>query len=163
MVATISDALIAADPDHADVYTANAGAYTAQLQELDTWIETEVAKIPEQNRKLVTSHDTFGYFADRYGFEVIGTALNSVTTEVGDPAAGEIADLVSEIEAAGVPAIFAENVHNTDLMESIASEAGVTLAPSLFTDALGDEDSGGATYLEMMRTNVGIIVTALSA
>lgn len=162
-VAVIRDALVTADPDNAATYQANADAYIAQLTELDAWVQTEVAKIPEGGRKLVTSHDTFGYFAERYGFTVIGTALGSLSTESGDPAAADIAALVTEIEAAGVPAIFAENVSNPDLMESIAAEAGVTLAPELYTDALGPTDSDGSTYIGMMRHNVTIIVNALTA
>ena len=122
----------------------------------------QVATLPEERRKLVTSHDTFGYFADAYGFEVLGTGFGSISTEAGDPSARDIAALVGEIEAAGVPAIFAENVANPDLMASIAAEAGVTLAPTLYTDALGPAGSPGETYEGMMRSNVTTIVDALS-
>lgn len=161
MVENIRDALTAADPASADLYEANAAAYMAELETLDAWVREQVATLPEDRRKLVTSHDTFGYFADAYGFEVVGTALGSLSTEAGDPAAREIATLISEIEAAGVPAIFAENVANPDLMESIAAEAGIALAPPLYTDALGPEGSPGATYDGMMRSNVTTIVEAL--
>ena len=161
MVGNIRDALITADPANAELYEANAAAYIAELEALDAAIREQVATLPEDRRKLVTSHDTFGYFADAYGFEVLGTALGSLSTEAGDPSAQEIATLIGQIEEAGVPAIFAENVANPDLMESIAAEAGVALAPPLFTDALGPEGSPGDTYVGMMQSNVTTIVDAL--
>lgn len=161
MVEAVRAALVAADPANTATYDANAKAYTTQLTELNAFVEQEVAKLPAERRKLVTSHDTFGYFAARYGFEIVGTALGAVSTEVADPAAGELAELVGDIQAAGVPAIFAENVSNQDLMETIAREAGVVLAPTLYTDALGEPGSEGATYVEMIRYNVMTIVNAL--
>jgi zinc/manganese transport system substrate-binding protein len=163
MVGNIHDGLVAADPAHAAAYDANAAAYTAELQALDGWVREQVATLPPERRKLVTNHDTFAYFAKAYGFEILGTALGSVSTEVGDPSAQKIVALVDEIDAAGVCAIFAENVANPDLMESIAAEAGVELAPSLYTDALGPPDSPGGTYDGMMRSNVTTIVTALNS
>ncbi|MFQ3662692.1 MAG: zinc ABC transporter substrate-binding protein [Chloroflexaceae bacterium] len=162
IVESIRDALVAADPANATTYEANAASYLAELNELDAYIAQEVAQLPEERRKLVTNHDTLGYFAYRYGFTIVGTALG-VTTEQADPSAGEIARLVEDIRASGVPAIFVENVSNPALMETIAREAGVTLAPSLFTDALGKPGSAGETYLSMMRYNVRTIVAALAA
>jgi zinc/manganese transport system substrate-binding protein len=161
MVGNIRDALVAADPDSAELYQANAAAYIAELEVLDASIREQVAALPEERRKLVTSHDTFGYFADAYGFEVIGTALGSLSTEAGDPSARDIATLITQIKEAGVPAIFAENVANPDLMESIAAEAGVVLAPPLYTDALGPPGSPGETFIGMMQSNVTTIVDAL--
>lgn len=162
IVETIRDALGAADPQHAQSYNANAEAYLQQLQELDQWIQQEVAKIPSERRKLVTNHDTFGYFAARYGFELVGSALASASTETADPAAAALVALVERIKAEHVPAIFAENVSNPELLQRIAKEAGVTLAPPLYTDALGESGSDGDTYVKMMRYNVTTIVTALS-
>jgi zinc/manganese transport system substrate-binding protein len=163
MVENIRDALVAADPAHAARYEENAAAYIEELRALDEWIREQVAMIPDERRKLVTSHDTFGYFAAAYGFAVIGTALGSLSTEAGDPSAQQIVLLIEQIRAAGVPAIFAENVANPDLMEAIAAEAGVTLAPPLYTDALGPAESPGATYAGMVRANVATIVDALAA
>lgn len=163
MVANVRDGLVAADPANAATYRANAAAYLAELNALDAEVFARVEALPEDRRKLVTTHDTFGYFADRYGFEVLGTALGSVTTEAADPSAGEIAALVEEIRASGVPAIFAENIANPDLMRRIADEAGVELAPTLYTDALGEPGSTGETYLAMVRHNVTTIVTALGS
>ena len=162
MTGTIRDALVAADPANASLYEANAAAAIASLEALDASIREQVATLPEARRTLVTSHDTFGYFADAYGFTVLGTALGSLSTEAGDPSARAIATLIDEIKAAGVPAIFAENVANPDLMASIAAEAGVALAPPLYSDALGPAGSAGETYEEVMRSNVGTIVTALA-
>jgi ABC-type Zn uptake system ZnuABC Zn-binding protein ZnuA len=160
-VEVIRDALAEADPTNAQSYQANAEAYLAELKELDGWITAEVKKLPENRRKLVTSHDTFGYFARRYGFEVVGSGLGA-TTETSDPSAAEMANLIEEIKSVGVPAIFAENVSNPKLMERIAAEAGVTLGPELYTDALGEPGSDGDTYLKMMRYNVAALVRALS-
>jgi zinc/manganese transport system substrate-binding protein len=162
MVGNIRDALVAADPTRAELYEANAAAYVAELEALDASIREQVGTLPAERRKLITSHDTFGYFAAAYGFDVLGTALGSLSTEAGDPSARDIATLVTEIEEAGVPAIFAENVANPDLMESIATEAGVELAPPLYTDALGPPGSPGETYLGMMESNVTTIVDALN-
>lgn len=162
MTKVVREALIQADPTQAALYQANAEAYLSQLQDLDTWIFAEVKKLPDDQRQLVTAHDTFGYFAERYGFEIVGTALGAVSTEGADPSAAEVAALVEDIRSAGVPAIFAENVHNASLMQQIAAEAGVTLAPALYTDALGELGSEGDTYIQMMRYNVTVIVAALS-
>lgn len=158
---TIRDALIAADPDDAALYEANAAALIADLEALDAWVREQVSALPEERRKLVTSHDTFGYFADAYGFTVVGTALGSLSTEAGDPSAREIAMLIGEIEAAGVPAIFAENVSNPDLMAAISEEAGVALAPPLFSDALDAPGTPAGDYAGMVESNVTTIVTAL--
>jgi ABC-type Zn uptake system ZnuABC Zn-binding protein ZnuA len=161
MVSAIENALIAADEEGAAIYQANATAYQAQLNDLDAFVLEQVGQLTEDQRKLVTSHDTFAYFAQRYGFEIVGTALGSVTTESADPSANEIAALVDEIVASGVPAIFPENTSDPGLLEQLASEAGVTVGPELFTDALGDPDGEASTYLDMVRYDVAAIVTAL--
>jgi zinc/manganese transport system substrate-binding protein len=161
LVANIRDGLAAADPANTATYGENAERYLAELTELDAFVKQQVEQIPAENRKLVTSHDTFGYFAQRYGFEIVGTALGSVSTETADPPASEIAELVTDIKAAGVPAIFAENIANPGVMTTIAREAGVMLAPPLFTDALGEPGSAGATYIDMIRSNATTIAEAL--
>jgi len=162
MVETIRDALSAADPDNAAAYAANADAYLAELAELDAWVVEQIESIPPERRKLVTAHDTFGYFAQRYGLEIVGTALGSLSTEAGDPSAGELAALIETIEAEGVPALFAENVSNPALIERIAQETGATIGEPLYTDALGAAGTAGATYIDLVRYNVTAIVTALS-
>lgn len=160
-VGVIGEALMEAAPDHADVFRQNTDAYVAELEELDGWIHEQVETIPPENRRIVTSHDTFGYYAAAYGFEIIGTAFGSISTEGGDPSARDIAMLVEQIADSGVPAIFAENVVNPDLMQAIADEAGVELAPALYSDALGEDGSGAETYIDMMRTNTTTIAEAL--
>ena len=160
MVEEIRDALSEADPKNAEAYEKNAEKYVSELEALDADVRRRVESIPEENRVLFTSHDTFGYFAARYGFEV-DTALASVSTETGDPAAGETADLVEEVEASGVPAIFGENISDPGVMEGIAAEAGVELAPALYTDALGVPGSEGDTYVRMVRYNVSTMSEAL--
>ena len=160
-IAVIRDALTTADPANADVYSANAEAYVAQLQELDASIRAMVDTVPAENRVLVTSHDALAYFASAYDFTITGTAFGSASTEAGDPSAGEIAKLIDQIKSSGVPAIFVENVAGGDLMAQIANDAGVTLAPTLYTDALGPADSPGETYIGMMIYNATTIVSAL--
>jgi ABC-type Zn uptake system ZnuABC Zn-binding protein ZnuA len=160
MTRNIRDALVKADPANASSYQATAEAYLAQLQELDSWIFNEVKSLPEARRKLVTTHDTFGYFADRYGFEIIGTVLPT-STEGASPSAQEVAAMVETVRAAGVPAVFAENVSSNTLLRQIADEAGITVVASLYTDALGPTGSDGDTYLKMMRYNVTAIVSEL--
>ncbi|CAN5627338.1 metal ABC transporter substrate-binding protein [soil metagenome] len=162
MVQNIADALAEADPQNADQYQQQAAAYQADLDELDAWIFEAVSAVPEDHRKMVTSHDTFGYYADRYGFEILGTPLG-ISTETSDPAAGEIAALIEAIQDSGVPAIFTENVSSSAVIDQIANDASVIVAPPLFTDALGEPESEGATYVEMMRYNTETIVEALVA
>ena len=161
MVQNIAAALIEADPANAPTYQANSAAYIAQLEELDSWIFEQVETIPAGQRKLVTVHDTFAYFAARYQFELIGTVLNASTTEAGDPSAGEMVALIEAIRSANVPAIFTENITNPQLAQQIATEASVQLAPPLYSDSLGETGSEGSTYLGMMRYNVSTIVQAL--
>jgi len=161
MVENIRNALVAADPANADFYTANAAAYIEKLEQFDAEIRALVAEVPEERRKLVTTHEVFGYFARDYGFELLGSALGAVTTEAADPGAGQMAALIEKIQAAGVPAIFVENVGNPALMARIAEEAGVKLAPPLYTHGLGPAGSGAEDYISMIRTNVNIIVEAL--
>ena len=161
MVENIRAALTAADPANAALYAANAAAYSDELQQLDADIRTQIDAIPVGQRKLVTTHELFGSFARDYGFELLGSALGSVTTEAADPGAGQMAALIEEIRTSGVPAIFVETVGNPALMEQIAQEAGVTLAPPLYTHGLGPAGSGAEDYLGMIRTNVQTIVEAL--
>lgn len=160
MVQAVSAALTKADPSHADDYQKNAEAYVSELQELNTWILREIKTIPESRRKLVTTHDTFGYFAERYGFQV-SSVMGTVSSEVADPSAAQIAAIIETIRREQVPAIFAENILNPQLTEQVAREAGVRVVPTLFTDALGEEGSDGESYLQMMRSNVTKIVESL--
>ena len=146
------------DPDRGDTYSANASAYNARLDELHAWSEQQTATVPEDRRLLVTSHDSFGYFANLYGFEVVGVVLSG-TTDV-EPSAGDLADLVEEVKEYGVPAVFGETTVSERLAIAVAEESGAELV-RLYSGSLGLEGSGAETYIEMIRTNVGRIVEAL--
>lgn len=161
MVEKVRDGLKATDPPNAAFYDENAAAYLKELRALDAWVAKEVQAVPQSDRKLVTSHDTFAYFARAYGFRVVGTAIPSVSTEAADPSTAAFAKLVDAIRTERVKSIFAEASHNPKLVERLAKEANVKLAPPLFTDALGGPGSGGDTYEAMMRHNVRTVVAAL--
>ena len=146
------------DPDGRAIYSSNASAYNAQLDELHAWTQEQVAAVPEEHRFLVTSHDSFGYFANLYDFEVVGVIL-STTTEV-EPSPADLAELSHEVEEYGVSAIFGETTVSERLANSIATESGAELV-RLYSGSLGIEGSGAETYLDMIRTNVQRIVDAL--
>lgn len=160
MVQSITTALEQADPTHSDQYRDRQESYNDKLQELDLWISKETATIADDRRKLVTTHDTFGYLADRYGFEVL-SVLGSVSSDSSDPSAGQVAEIIDRIRVLKIPAIFAENIINPKLTLKIAEESGVNIVPTLYTDALGPVDSPGHDYLGLMRFNVKSIVEAL--
>lgn len=160
MVEAITSALEEKSPESSAGFRLRQKAYVAQLDELDRWISQEALSIPDSRRKLVTTHDTFGYLADAYDFEVI-SVLGSVSSESSDPSAGEMAKVIARIRNLKIPAIFAENILNPKLTRRIAAEAGVKLVPTLYTDALGQADSPGSDYLQMMRFNVRTIAEAL--
>jgi ABC-type Zn uptake system ZnuABC Zn-binding protein ZnuA len=160
MVKTISAALREVFPAGAATITANTDRYIAELTALDAELLRMAETIPSEQRVLVTSHDTFGYFAERYGFTVVGTVFGTSTADA-DPSAQAIAALVDQIKASGTRAIFIENMSNPTLTERIANEADVIVAPPLYTDALGLPSSAGDTYIKMMRSNMTTIVTAL--
>ena len=152
----ICNALIAIDPANKDRYNANAISYIQKLGSLDAWVQAQVALIPVDKRKLVTNHDALGYFARRYGFQIIGAVIPSATTEASDPSAKQTADLLKIIKANGVHAIFSENMANPKLAQTLSQEAGVQIGPELYTDALGPVGSEGETYLKMIKYNVSI-------
>ena len=158
VVNDIAARLSVIDPDGRDEFTSNAAAYNAELEELHHWTQEQVASVPDDHRYLVTSHDSFGYFANLYDFEVIGVIL-STTTEV-EPSAADLAELTHEVEEYGVPAIFGETTVSERLAISIASESGAELV-RLYSGSLGTEGSGAETYIGMVRTNVERIVGAL--
>ncbi|MBT5581142.1 MAG: zinc ABC transporter substrate-binding protein [Acidimicrobiaceae bacterium] len=140
---------------------ANAASYIAELESLDAEVETLLAKIPSDQRVLVTNHEVFGYFADRYGFEVAGTIIPSGSTTDGADAKA-LAELAELIEHQGVPAIFAETSSSAELASTLAEEVGGIDVIELFSESLGSDDSGGATYVDMVRTNANRIADALA-
>ena len=159
-VANIRDGFIAADPDGKDIYTANASAYTDKLRTLDGWIRTQVDTLPIEQRVLVTNHDSLGYFADRYGFRIIGTLLPGTTSEA-EPSAQQLARLVDEMRLSGVKAIFVDVGSNQQLADQIARETGARVVASLYIHSISLPDGDAPSYLAMMRRNVEQIVAAL--
>ncbi len=159
-VENIRDALVQYDIRNAAAYRANAQPYLAQLRDLDTYVAQQAASLPPARRKLVTNHETFGYFAERYGFEVVGTVIPSVSAEA-QPSAQDVARLVDAIKAQGVPAVFAETTVNPRLAEQIARDARVKVVTTLYTDALSDAGKPADTYLKMMRFDIDEMVKAL--
>jgi ABC-type Zn uptake system ZnuABC Zn-binding protein ZnuA len=159
-VENIRDGLIAADPDGKDIYTKNAAAYVAQLNDLNGWIEQQVSVIPVDRRLIVTNHESFGYFADRYDFKIIGTIIPSVSTGAS-PSAQQLARLVDRIRKTGAIAIFLETGSNPTLAEQVGSETGVKVVSELYTHSITDASGNAPTYIDMMKYNVTQIVEAL--
>jgi ABC-type Zn uptake system ZnuABC Zn-binding protein ZnuA len=159
-VENIRDGLSAADPAGAAAYKANADAYIAKLKELDRWITDRVAEIPEADRKLVTNHESFGYFADRYGFQIIGAVMPSVSTG-SSPSAQQLAALTDHMKATGAKAIFLETGTNPQLAEQVAREADVTAVTELYSHSITDAGGAAPTYLDMMKFNTDALVAAL--
>jgi ABC-type Zn uptake system ZnuABC Zn-binding protein ZnuA len=159
-VENIRDGLSAADPAGTATYQANAAAYIAQLKELDRWIADRVAEVPEANRLLVTNHESFGYFADRYGFQIIGTVVPSVSSG-SSPSAQQLAELIDHIKATGAKAIFLETGANPQLAEQVAQETGSKVVTNLYSHSITEPSGPAPTYIEMMKSNTAAIVTAL--
>ena len=151
-VKVIRDALVEANPAGAATYRANAAAYLRRLRALDAGIRRCLARVPESERKLVSDHDAFGYFARRYGIQVVGAVIPSQTTQA-QASAGDIAALVRLIRRERVRAVFPETSLSPKLAQQIARETGARADYTLYGDTLGPSDSAGATYLSMERAN----------
>jgi len=157
-VANIRDALVAADPADAELFRANADGYSAQLDALDSDVRAAVAQIPPDRRKVISTHNAFGYFAASYGIEFI--APEGVSTE-SEPSARDIARIIAQIKSARIPAVFLENISDPRLMRQIAAETGAKVGGTLFSDALTDEKGPCPTYIEMVRHNIKALTSAL--
>jgi ABC-type Zn uptake system ZnuABC Zn-binding protein ZnuA len=160
MTANIAAALAEADPENAATYQANADAYEAKLDATKAEVQAIIDEIPEENRKLVTNHDAFGYFARAFGLQIVGAVIPSSSTEA-EPSAQETAELLDTIEREGVKAIFAESSVNPALAETLARDAGITIVDDLYGDSLGDPGSGAETVDGMLLTNARKIAAAL--
>jgi len=160
-VAEIERALAALDPSRKRELQRDAAAYEKQLRALDAGIAACVETVPAADRKLVTDHDAFDYFANRYGIEVVGAVIPSQTTQA-QPSAKELSELADTVEAEGVKAIFPESSLSSKAAEAIADQTGVTAAYTLYGDTLGPEDSDGATYLGMEEANADAVVRGLT-
>ncbi len=161
-VDNIRAGLTAADPAGAAAYAANAEAYQQRLADLDGEIRLLVGTIPADRRLLVTDHDNLGYFADRYGFRVVGTVIPGFSTGAS-PSARQLAALVDQIRATGAPAIFLATGANPRLAEQVAGETGAQVVMDLHTHSVTTPDGPAPTYLDMIRANARAIVAALGA
>jgi manganese/iron transport system substrate-binding protein len=156
----LRDALAKIDPERKNEYFRRAEAYQFQLIALDGWIRREVGAIPAERRVLVTHHDAFGYFCSRYHFEA-HSPQGWTTGELTDVSLEQRQAVVAKIRELGVKAIFVETSLNREMLQQIASDAGVTIGGSLYSDAMGPPDSAGESYIGMMRENVVTIINAL--
>ena len=159
-VENIRDAFIAADPEGEAEYTANAAAYAAELDELDAWIEGEVATLPQEDRLLVMNHVSHGYFADRYGFRIVGAVIPSVATGES-PTAKQLSELTKTVRTEGVRAIFVDLGENPQLADQIAAETGIVVVDDLRPHSLSAPDGEASTYIDMMKHDTQQIVNAL--
>ena len=157
-VRNIAAGLTKADADGAATYQANADAYIKELQTLDTWAKAQFATIPAPKRKVITSHDAFGYFAAQYGITFL--APQGINTEA-EPSAKQVAQLIKQIQREKIRAVFVENMSNPKLIAQLSKDAGATVGAALYADALSAADKPGSTYLQMMRHNVTQLVVGM--
>jgi zinc/manganese transport system substrate-binding protein len=157
-VANIRDALIAADPAGRAAYEANAAAYLAKLDALEREVREVIAKIPANRRKVITSHDAFGYFEGAYGIDFI--APQGVSTEA-EASAKDVAAIISQIKKQEISAVFLENVTDPRLVEQIARETGAKIGGTLYSDALTGDNGDATTYIDLIRHNLKQLAAAL--
>jgi zinc/manganese transport system substrate-binding protein len=159
-IANIRDALVAADPAGKATYEANATAYTAKLDALDTDVKAQIAKIPADRRRVITTHDAFGYFKVAYGMDFI--APQGVSTE-SEASAKDVAKIIGQIKKQKIPAVFLENISDPRLLERIAKESGAKIGGTVYSDALTDEKGPAGTYIDMMKHNIKAFSAALTS
>jgi len=159
-VANIRDGLIAVDPQGKETYEANAAKYLNEIGVVEDAVKAAFAKLPPARRKIITSHDAFGYFGAAYGLEVI--APEGVSTEA-EASAKDVAKIIRQIKAEHIPAVFMENIADHRLLDQIARETGAKIGGTLYTDALSPPDGRAPTYLDMFRNNIGVLASALSS
>lgn len=160
MVELIEETLVEIDPDNAETYASNAEALTSELEQLDTWIPEQIATIPENQRRLITTHDAMSYYARAYGLTVEGTLLGVSTDEA--PTAAEVKSLSEGIQKIGVPTVFAELTANDKVLETVANEAGVEISEDvLIADGIGEQGTPVGSYQGMLVYNTCTIVTGL--
>ena len=158
-VANIRGALGAADPANAEVYRANADLYLAKLEGLDREVRDAVAQIPQARRKVISTHNAFGYFADAYGIEFI--APLGVSTE-SEASARDIAGIITQVRSGKIPALFLENISDPRLIRRISAETGARIGGTLYSDSLTGEKGDAPTYIDMVRHNIKALTSALS-
>jgi ABC-type Zn uptake system ZnuABC Zn-binding protein ZnuA len=160
MVDNIVASLVKVDSAGKATYEANAKTYKGKIDETASEMKKLLEQVPADRRKLVTNHDAFGYLADQYKYEVVGTVFSTFDT-TSEPSAKDVADLVAKIKTQKVPAVFTENTTNPKLAEQLSKDAGVKVVTNLYTDSLGANGTDGDTYLKMMLANAKSISTAL--
>ena len=158
-VANIRDGLSKADPAGKNAYDANAVAYLAKLDALEQEVKTAIGKIPADHRRIITTHDAFGYFGGAYGMEFISP--EGVSTDA-QPSARDMAKIIAQIRKQKIPAVFMENITDPRLMQQIAKETGAKIGGTLYSDALSDTKGPAATYIDMMRSNINELSKALT-
>jgi zinc/manganese transport system substrate-binding protein len=158
-VGNIRDALVAADPADAVAFRANAAGYLAKLDALDREVRGAVAQIPAERRKVISTHDAFGYFAAAYGIEFI--APLGVSTE-SEASARDIARIITQIRVEKIPAVFLENISDVRLIRRLSGETGASIGGTLFSDSLSDEKGDAPTYIELVRHNIKALTSALA-
>ena len=158
-VANIRDALGAADPADAEFFRANAERYLAKLDVLDREVREAIAQIPQARRKVISTHDAFGYFAAAYGIEFI--APLGVSTE-SEASARDIAGIITQIRTSRIPAVFLENISDPRLIRRISAETGVKVGGTLYSDSLTGEKGDAPTYIDMVRHNIKALTSALA-
>jgi len=156
----IADGLAKADRANAATYQRRGADYITRIEEADAWIEAQFAAIPAAKRRIITSHDAFGYYGARYGIEF--HAAQGISTE-SEPSAQAIAELARQIRSEGIRAIFVENMTNPAISQTLAREAGAVIGGEVYSDALSEADGPAATYLTMLRHNTTLFVRALKA
>lgn len=159
-VRNIAKALAAADPADADYFNARAKSYEATLSALDSWVRQEIAQVPQAKRRVITTHDAFGYFGAAYGVTFL--APEGISTDA-EPSAGDLAKLIDQIRREKIRALFLENITSPQLMQTISQETGVPLGGSLFSDALSPPDGPAPTYVDMFKNNLPKLVQGMQA
>ena len=157
-VANIRDALVAADPADGEIFRANAQSYLAKLDGLDREVRDAITRIPGPRRKVISTHDAFGYFAAAYGIQFI--APLGVSTEA-EASARDIAGIITQVRNAKIPAVFLENLSDPRLIRRISAETGARVGGTLYSDSLTDEKGEAPTYIDMVRHNIKVLTSAL--
>ncbi|MCE5330095.1 metal ABC transporter substrate-binding protein [bacterium] len=156
----IRDGFKSIDSDGKSIYDKNTEEYILKLKELDNWIKRKVSILPENQRLIVTNHESLGYFADRYGFKIIGTIIPGFSTD-SSITAKEFAELIEKVKSSGVKVIFLETGSNSNLAQQLAQETGIKVIYNLYTHSTSDYAGDAPTYIDMMKFNVNTIINSL--
>jgi zinc/manganese transport system substrate-binding protein len=156
----IGEGLADADPAHADAYRQAANGFAAQIAQMESWIEAQLSPIPKDQRRIITTHDAFGYYGARYDIEFL--APEGISTEF-EPSARNIAALIAQIKREKIHAVFIENMTSPRMAKMLARETGATLGGTVYSDALSPPSGPAPTYLSMLRHNTTLFAAAMRA